>query len=239
MLKSLLGSDTRLHLIFDLIHLRAMPEKEGDDKEDDKDAKRVPSDQPTAMIAPSDYEHIFNGEEENQAKPEAPKPTETKPNDKEDAKRVPSDQPTALIAPSDYEHIFQGKDEPKKVETAKQADAVDNIASQTPMAIIAPSDFEHIYRDPAAFKEANKAKQTKDDKGPKKVPSRFNKPTRRESTTSNKHRSQSRTGSQTNASRKASASKSQPQVQEVLPTSVQMVIKRFIEKQKRTYTINN
>jgi hypothetical protein len=60
-------------------------------------AKRIPSDAPTALIAPSDYEHIYKG----QAKMAKSGKT---------AKRIPSDAPTALIAPSDYEHIYKGSE---------------------------------------------------------------------------------------------------------------------------------
>ena len=75
-----------------------------------ENVKRIPSDQPTALIAPSDYEHIFKGDDEEPEQSKSKKqPTSVKqtpspagkPKSK-DAKvtRVPSDQPTALIAPS-------------------------------------------------------------------------------------------------------------------------------------------
>lgn len=56
----------------------------------------VPSEAPTALIAPVDYEHIFNAAKQQK------KVTEHSPA----IMNVNSEAPTVLIAPADYEHIF-------------------------------------------------------------------------------------------------------------------------------------
>ena len=101
--------------------------------------KKTPeSEAPTALIAPSDYEHIFSSKEENKKVP--PKPS-----------KVPSDAPTALIAPSDYEHIFSSKEQVKKKPAQQKISPVPTqqkmtkVPSDTPTALIAPSDYEHIF----------------------------------------------------------------------------------------------
>lgn len=220
---------------------------------DDK-AKRIPSDQPTALIAPSDYEHIFQGEEDDaKTKQQTPTPSKAAP-EPSPAKRTPSDQPTALIAPSDYEHIFQGEDDPKEEKKKKEATTPTGsgagykgggykIPSDTPTALIAPSDFEHIYRDPTVFNAPKKAKVAKKEstKGPvKTAPSRF-KPNQRESSSNLKGKGARASSTERRAPAGTSKAKSstceQPVAQEVLPPSIQNVVKKFIDKQKKTYTI--
>lgn len=100
---------------------------------------KILSDQPTALIAPSDYEHIFTYKKKslNNNKMVAEEKGKI-------AKlKVPSDQPTALIAPSDYEHIFKwDRNVAKKTAITK---TTVKIPSDQPTALIAPSDYEHVF----------------------------------------------------------------------------------------------
>lgn len=88
---------------------------------------------------------------------------------------------------------------------------VARLPSDTPTALLAPSDFEHIYRDPTVG-GGNKTAKVK----------KINRSNSVKPTTSKPSRSTSNQGS----------------AQEVLPVSIQIVVKKFIEKQKKTYTIN-
>ncbi|KAI2807276.1 hypothetical protein RDWZM_006083 [Blomia tropicalis] len=92
---------------------------------------KVPSDSPTALIAPGDYEHLFHKEQTK------PKSSKTKI-----AKMIPSDSPTALIAPGDYEHLFHVK-AVKKTNTKEIL--AKRVPSDTPTALIAPNDYDHLF----------------------------------------------------------------------------------------------
>ena len=167
------------------------------------------------------------------------------------------------MAPSDYEHIFKGDDEQNEKQQPK--DVVKKIPSDTPTALIAPSDFEHIYRDPTVINDnaVTTKKQTSAKNGGKsenpanntrKVPSRFAKPYREKSQNSSnkkqnngikphsKSKSKSASNTQANCSTSSSprggSKGSAGSTAEVLPQSITMVVKRFLDKQKKAYTIN-
>jgi hypothetical protein len=105
--------------------------------------KRIPSDAPTALIAPSDYQHIYS---ESKKQPQRTTSAQA-------VKRLPSDAPTALIAPSDYQHIYsEGKKQPQRTTSYQQVrqqttsnQQLKRIPSDAPTALIAPSDYQHIY----------------------------------------------------------------------------------------------
>ena len=246
---------------------------------DNKQVKRISSDQPTALIAPSDYEHIFKGGNDDKREAKGANSLGKVVNinkSKPELTRVKSEQPTALIAPSDYEHIFKADDDVKPyddkvannknktfvkvsssvpVNTAQCKESprvVNRIPTDTPTALIAPSDFEHIYRDPQSDSKDN-MKKTIEIKT-RKVPSRM-KPSntsinrRNCSKLSEKSRKRLKEGqgprrSASKSSERHHQSPPPPQTkrsdreQETLPPSIQLVVKKFIERQKKTYTIN-
>ena len=188
--------------------------------------KRVESDQPTALIAPSDYEHIFKGDLSDFQK-------NTKI--KKSPKKIPSDQPTCLIAPSDYEHIFKGSFE-------KPPAKPNRIPSDTPTALIAPSDFEHIYRDPSLAKALNIKKSkavTKKNISVAKVNS-VSRKSGSSTTQKNKRKlsiaSMQKVDSKSKTKDVSLANKISLQ-HEVLPKSICHVVDKFIAKQKKNYSI--
>lgn len=63
-------------------------------------------DMPTALIAPSDYEHIY-AEDSKERKLRSIKAKQVKVNE------VSSDLPTCLIGPDDYAHLYSAKRDPK------------------------------------------------------------------------------------------------------------------------------
>ena len=66
---------------------------------------RVPSDAPTALIGPNDYQNLYSANAKK----------------KEPAIKTPSDAPTALIAPNDYQNLYVNKaNEKTKPEKGKQ-----------------------------------------------------------------------------------------------------------------------
>ena len=97
---------------------------------------------PTAMIAPSDYQHIYS--EKNKK--------EITSSSKESSSGKPEEQGvTAMIAPEDYEHIYSDKN--KKTPSKKPFSGSSSTGSKSPpqeqepgiTAMIAPEDYEHIY----------------------------------------------------------------------------------------------
>ena len=191
------------------------------DKRDKNKAKRAPSDQPTQLIAPVDYAHIFKGGYEETRAASATK-----------VKRTPSDTPTALIAPSDYEHIYHEEsldraDQHKKgAMSSKQVQAsatvVKRVPSDTPTALIAPSDFQHIYRDESIHREACK------------VSPRPKKPSiQAENEFSARNAIRRKV-----AKSLESDAPSEDSSQERLPESIQRVVQKFIDKQPKSYTIH-
>lgn len=94
---------------------------------------------------------------------------------------------------------------------------VTRLPSDTPTALLAPSDFEHIYRDPTVG--GTKAPKVKKMNRTASVKASGSKMTRNQST--------QKTGSASSSS-----------AQEVLPVSILNVVKKFVDKQKKTYTIN-
>lgn len=97
----------------------------------------------------------------------------------------------------------------------KSGKNVTRLPSDTPTALLAPSDFEHIYRDPSV--------------GGKKV-------TKKNRTAVVKVSERKMTRQASN--QKTGSTSSGSSGQEVLPLSIQNVVKKFVEKQKKTYTIN-
>ncbi|XP_027199180.1 uncharacterized protein LOC113793361 [Dermatophagoides pteronyssinus] len=175
--------------------------------------KVVKSDQPTVLIAPSDYEHIFKGDPDTIATDQKKTVVEVK------AKKVSSDQPTIMIAPSDYEHIFKGSQDKKEDKTNRQ---IRKVASETPTILIAPSDFQHIYCDPTLQKKDEQIRK-------------INKPEQ-----SQKRDIQQKTRLPIERSKGNQRQQQQEKYthqQEILPHSIIQLIERFIAKQKRAYTI--
>lgn len=99
----------------------------------------------------------------------------------------------------------------------KTSKNVTRLPSDTPTALLAPSDFEHIYRDPTVG--GTKAPKVKKMNRTASVKASGSKMTRNQST--------QKTGSASSSS-----------AQEVLPVSILNVVKKFVDKQKKTYTIN-
>ncbi|OTF77429.1 hypothetical protein BLA29_006832 [Euroglyphus maynei] len=173
----------------------------------------VKSDQPTVLIAPSDYEHIFKGGD--------PETTQKRNEIDVKAKKISSDQPTVMIAPSDYEHIFKGTPAKNESKTGKP---IRKIASETPTILIAPSDFQHIYCDPTLQKEDKMKKliqQPVDDSQQKRDSEQRLRCQHERPKVSNPRQQKEHYTHQ----------------QEILPPSIIQIIEKFIAKQKRSYTI--
>lgn len=124
--------------------------------------------QPTMLIAPKDYEHMYTAKKSKQpaSLPYAPKtkvggggggsPVPSKAATSPDEPSIPEDAPTALIAPADYEHIFTAKPKTplppqavflKSKPKGKESSASDepSIPEDAPTLLIAPDDYQHIY----------------------------------------------------------------------------------------------
>ncbi|KAI2807988.1 hypothetical protein BLOT_005929 [Blomia tropicalis] len=92
---------------------------------------KIPSDAPTALIAPEDYQNLFTKQTSSKTKVV----TKNLPN-------VLSDAPTALIAPDDYQNLFTVQKVPKHKIPDKDLNL---IKSATPTALIAPEDYQNLF----------------------------------------------------------------------------------------------
>lgn len=107
--------------------------------------KKIPSNTPTAAIAPPDYQNIFSrNSPKAQRAPSrhAPPSRPSRP-----GIRIPSDVPTAVIAPPDYQNIFSkksasGRGPSRDLPPRRQSR---RVPSDTPTALIAPADYENIF----------------------------------------------------------------------------------------------
>ena len=144
---------------------------------------KVPSDAPTALIAPSDYQHYFTNKKhgknssdfvQNSFNIKYEKNVINKQQMKKAGeieliiKKIPSDAPTTLIAPSDYEHLYSKKKPNKSLKNTRIR--VDNnmmkkttqgslkIPSDAPTVLVAPSDYQNLftYKDNTNFAKWNK-----------------------------------------------------------------------------------
>ncbi|UXI16708.1 uncharacterized protein NH340_JMT02651 [Sarcoptes scabiei] len=206
-------------------------------------AEKSKSEQPTVLIAPSDYEHIFKGLDDDELsfgkvvekRNRQPKQSKAKEVLGESLKTIASEQPTMLIAPSDYEHIFKGPISEFTDTKNQRKEKFPRIISDTPTALIAPSDFEHIYADPFL----SKGKDQSRGEGRKKIDL--------QSFRNVEERSASKQSSPSlKFSRKPKRKLQQQQYhnrlnpkqsQEKLPQSILDLVNRFLKKAPQSYTI--
>lgn len=105
----------------------------------------VPSDAPTALVAPSDYQNLFSKAKKPFIGGGARKPDLT----------VPSDAPTVLIAPPDYQHLFS---KAKKTIGKKETNRLQTVPSDAPTALVAPSDYQNLFSRGQGQKTTSKVK---------------------------------------------------------------------------------
>ena len=81
------------------------------------------SSEPTALIGPDDYQHIYKAPPK-----QTPGKQITKHNDGPTGTAMPEDFPTALVAPDDYEHIYNApeSEKPSAKKTVKNQEIPDD-----------------------------------------------------------------------------------------------------------------
>lgn len=199
---------------------------------------KIASDQPTALIAPSDYEHVFTAKKETPNK--AKVAVDIEPS-KQSKLKIPSDQPTALIAPPDYEHVFTHAKPKVKQKVAvvveKKADV--RIPSDVPTVLIAPADYEHVFCSKAKTPVKAKAPElAKNRPSPlKAAPATVRKtPTTTPKAKASQIDLPKKVAAPAKVAKEGSKSSSE---KEVLPAAIENLVNNFISKQPKQYTINN
>ncbi|XP_027202732.2 uncharacterized protein LOC113796625 [Dermatophagoides pteronyssinus] len=107
----------------------------------------IPSDAPTALIAPDDYEHIYKRQPKEQTRPTTRKQHHPRTQFQQQRTKleIPSDAPTALIAPDDYEHIYKRQEKeqtPKKQRTPKRRQTPEQMKRSPPKSPKLQSQYQ-------------------------------------------------------------------------------------------------